>query len=86
MWKWMGLFLKKNHFKMLGFTFSSKLDWGSYMISIAKSASKKFGVLICSMKFLSLEVDLYLYKSTIAHAWNTVVMYGLVPLIGTWDY
>ena len=77
---------EKSSFKMLGLTFSSKLDWGSYMISIAKSASKKFGVLICSMKFLSLEVDLYLYKSTIAHAWNTVVMYGLVPLIGTWDY
>ena len=26
-------------FKMLGLTFSSKLDWGSYIISIAKTAS-----------------------------------------------
>ena len=50
-------------FKMLGLTFSSKLDWGSYC-SIAKTASKKIGVLICSMKFLSPEVALYLYKST----------------------
>ena len=32
--------------------------------SIAKTASKKIGVLICSMKFLSPEVALYLYKST----------------------
>ena len=50
---------------MLGLTFSSKLDWGSYMISIAKTASKKIGSLIHSMKFLSPEVALYLYKSTI---------------------
>ena len=46
-------------------TISSKLDWGSYIISIAKTVSKKIGALICSMKFLSLEVALYLYKSTI---------------------
>ena len=31
----------KSYFKMLGLTFSSKLDWGSYIISIAKTASKK---------------------------------------------
>ena len=56
---------EKSSFKMLGLTFSSKLDWGSYIISIAKTASKKIGALICSMKFLSPEVTLYLYKSTI---------------------
>ena len=50
---------------MLGFTFSSKLDCGTYIISIAKTSSKKIGVLICSMKFLSPEVALYLSKSTI---------------------
>ena len=50
---------------MLELTFSSKLDWSSYIISIAKTASKKIGALIRSMKFLSPEVALYLYKSTI---------------------
>ena len=55
---------ERSSFKMLGLTFS-KLDWGSYIISIAKTASKKIGVLIRSMKFLSPEVVLYLYKSTI---------------------
>ena len=45
--------------------FSSKLDWGPYIICIAKSATKKIGALICSMKFLSPEVALYLYKSII---------------------
>ena len=44
---------EKSSFKMLGLTFSSKLDWGSYIISIAKTASKKIGALIHSMKFLS---------------------------------
>ena len=56
---------EKSSFKMLGLTFSSKLDWGSYIISIAKTASKKIGALIRSMKFVSPEVALHLYKSTI---------------------
>ena len=56
---------KKSSFKMLGLTFSSKLERGSYIITIAKAASKKIGALIGSMKFLSPEVALYLYKSTI---------------------
>ena len=56
---------EKLSFKMLGLTFSSKLDWGSYSISIAKTASKKIGALIRSMEFLSPEVALYLCKTTI---------------------
>ena len=32
---------EKSSFKMQGLTFSSKLDWGSYNVSIAKTASKK---------------------------------------------
>ena len=55
---------EKSLLKMLGSTFSSKLGLGSYIISIAKTASKKIGALIRSMKFLSPEVALYLYKST----------------------
>ena len=56
---------EKSSFEMLELTVSSKLDWGSYIISIVKTASKKIGALIHSMKFLSHEVALYLYKSTI---------------------
>ena len=56
---------KKSSFKMLWLTFSSKLDLGSYVISIAKTASKKIEVFICVMTFLSPEVALYLYNSTI---------------------
>ena len=50
---------------MLGLNFSSKLDQGPYIISIAKTASKKIRPFSRSMKFLSHEVALYLYKSTI---------------------
>ena len=56
---------EKSFLKILGLTFSSKWDWGSYTISIAKTASKKIGALIHSMKFLSPEGALYIYISTI---------------------
>ena len=70
---------EKLSFKILGLPFSSKLDWVSYVVSIVKTASKKIGALIRSMKFLSPEVSLYLHKSTIrpcmeycCHAWAGV--------------
>ena len=56
---------EKTSFKILGLTFSSKLDWGSYIVSNVKIASKKIGALTRSIKFLSPDVALYLYKSTI---------------------
>ena len=46
---------------MLGLYFSSKLDWGSYNVSIAKTPS---------MTFLSSEAALYLSHR---FAWDTVV-------------
>ena len=55
----------KSLFKMLELSLTSELDWGFYMISIAGTVSKKIEVLIRSMKFLSSEVALCLYKSTI---------------------
>ena len=56
---------EKSSYKMLGLSFSSNLNWGSYIISIAKTTSKKIGALIRSIKFLFPEVALHLYKSTI---------------------
>ena len=32
---------EKSSFKMLGLTFSSKLDWGSYIVPIAKLLPRK---------------------------------------------
>ena len=45
--------------------FSANLDCDSYIVYIAKTLSKKAGALIRSMKFLSSEFTLYLYKSII---------------------
>ena len=41
-------------------SFSYNLDWGSYIISIARTTSKKIGALIYSMKFRFPVVALYL--------------------------
>ena len=43
---------QKSSFKILGLTFSFKMDWGYHIILIAKTESKKIGVLILSMNFL----------------------------------
>ena len=48
-----------------GLSFSSKLDGGSYIISMAKTTSKKIEALISFVKFLSPEIASYLNKSTI---------------------
>ena len=54
-----GFVLKEtSYFKMLELTFSYKLYWGSCMISIDKTASKKIGVWIRSMTFPFPEVAL----------------------------
>ena len=37
---------EKSSFKILGLTFFCKLYWGSYIISVAKTASKKMGALV----------------------------------------
>ena len=55
---------KKSTLKMLGMTFSSKLDWCCYIISIAKMASKKIGTLMRSVIFF-LQRLLCLCKSII---------------------
>ena len=64
---------ERSSIKMLGLTFSSKLDWGSYIISIAKTSSKKIGALIRSMKFLSSEFLCVSINLPYGHVWNTVL-------------
>ena len=56
---------EKSSCKMLRLNFSSKLDWGCYIISTAKTALRKIRALIRSIKFLFPEVALCLYKSMI---------------------
>ena len=68
---------EKSSFELLGLSFNSKVDWRSYIVYISNSSSKKIGALLHSMKFLSPELVLYLYKSTIrlcmeycCHVWS----------------
>ena len=76
---------EKSSLKMLALTFSSKLDWGSYIVSIAKTASKKIGALIRSMKFLSTGVALYLYKSTIRPCMEYCCHVWAIAPSSTWN-
>ena len=75
---------EKPYLKILGSTFSFKLDW------IGKTTSRKIGALIRSMKFLSPEAALYLLCSVsinlpYGYAWNAVVISELVLLAATWN-
>ena len=71
---------------MFGFFFCPALDLGCYIISIAKTVSKKIGALIRFMKFLSAEVALYLYINLpYGYAWNFFVISDQVLLAATWD-
>ena len=57
---------EKSPFNMLLPFFSPKLVWSCYIVSIGSyTFSKKIQGLICSITFLSPEVGLYFYKSTI---------------------
>ena len=72
---------EKESFNMLWLFVSSKLDWGSYIFSIAKTTSKKIGACIRSMKLFYSEVSLYSLPHS--NAWNTIIMSALVPPSGT---
>ena len=50
---------------MPALSFSSKLVWDSYIVSMTRNASRKIEALICCVKFLSAKGTFYLFKSTI---------------------
>ena len=52
----MSVFEEKAFLKLLGLLFSSILNWYSYIVSVAKNASKKIEALIYLTKILSSEV------------------------------
>ena len=75
------VFEEKSSFKIMGLTFPSKLDWGSYNISIAKTASKKLELQFVLSSFFLLRLLCISINLPYAHVWNTVVMSRLVPLV-----
>ena len=76
---------KKPSFQMQELTFSSKLDWGSHIFSIAKSASKNIGALIRFMKFFSPGLLCISVNLLYNRVWNIFVTPGLVLIVATWN-
>ena len=64
---------------MLGFTFSSKLHWCSYIISIAETANKKFLYINFLLQLPCISINI-----PYDHPQNTVAMSGLALLVATW--
>ena len=80
-----GSFLEeKSSFKMLGLYFSSKFDWGSHIISIAKTVFKIIEPLIRFINFFLLRLLCIFISLPYDLAWNAVVMSGLTVLTATW--
>ena len=85
MWKWMGLFLRKNHLLRWWILFYL-LNWNEALTSLfLKLHSKKLvpWFVLWSfflLRFLCISIDL-----PCSHAWNTVVMPGLVLVLAIWN-
>ena len=75
---------EKWSFQMVRLTFSSKLDWGSYIISIAKTP-RKFEPWFILWSFFLRRLFCMSINLPYAYAWNIAVMSGLVLLVATWN-
>ena len=64
---------------MQHFSFTSKLDWGSYIFSDTKTVCKETGAVTCFTKFNSSEVAPFLYHTALYG-----IMSGLVLQTVTW--
>ena len=70
---------KKSSFKVLGLTFSSKLGWTLTSLLLLKLPPSKLELWLILWSFFLLRLLCISVNLPYAHAWNTVVMSGLVP-------
>ena len=73
---------EKLSFKMLMLTFSSKLDWGWYIIRVSSRKLQPWFVL---WSFLLLRLLCISINLPYCHAWNAAVISGLVLLVASWN-
>ena len=67
-----GSVLEENSaFKMVRLTFCSKLDWGSYIVSVAKTACQKIEPKFFLLCFFLLSLLCISVNLPCCHAWNT---------------
>ena len=86
MWKWMRLFLRKNHLlRCWGWLFL--LNWiGALTLSLLlKLPPRKLESWFALWSFFLLRFLCISVNLRYCHAWNTVVMSGLVLLVATWN-
>ena len=86
MWKWMCLFLRKNHL-LRCWSWLSVLNWiGALTLSLLlKLPPRKLGPWFDLWRFYLLRLFRISINLPYCHAWKTVVMSGLVLLVGTWN-
>ena len=76
---------RKSSFKILGLAFSSKLDCGYTLSLLLKLLLRKLEPWFVLWSFFLLKLLCIFINLPYAHAWNTVVMFGLVLFVATWN-
>ena len=72
--------------RILGLTFSSELDWCSYIISyFLKQPPRKLEPWFVLSSFFLLRLLFISINLPCSHAWNTIVMTGMVLLVAAWN-
>ena len=86
MWKWMGLFLRKNHL-LRCWGWLSLLNWigGLTLTLLLKLPPRKLDSWFVLWSLFLLRLLCISINLTYNHEWNTVVMSGLVLLVTTWN-
>ena len=86
MWKWMGLLLRKNRL-LRCWDWLSLLNWISALtLSILlKLSPRKLEPRFIPWSFFHQRLLCIFLNPPYGHAWNTVVMSGLVLLVATWN-
>ena len=86
MWKWIGLFLRKNHL-LRCWSWFSLVNWiGALKLSLLlKLPPRKLEPWFVLWSFFLLRLLCISINLPHGHAWNTAVMPGLVLLVATWN-
>ena len=84
MWKWMGLFLRKNHLlKCWGWLSLLNMVRAFTLSLLLKLPPRKFELWFVLLSFLLLWLFHMSINLLYGHSWKTIVMSGLVPLVAT---
>ena len=86
MWKWIGLFLRKNNL-LRCWGWLSLLNWieALTLSLLLKLPPRKLEPWFVLWSFLLLRLFCISINLPYSHAWNTVVVYGLVLLVTSWN-